>query len=213
MKKTWICVTFILLFVTQTLRTAPTGKKDLRIKQQRANFKISMDYILAHEGYYVKDPDDKGGETYCGITRVYQPNWLGWKYIDRQKKYGKIKWNTHIADRMLDFYVQDYYLDLWVTEDFFSIKDQHIANYLFDFRVNGTIGTRIIQKALQDIGFKIEVTNEMDSTTIKYINKSNKASLLRVIKERRSNFYRSIALRDSSQRKFLNHWLYRANHN
>ena len=40
---------------------------------------------LQHEGGYGNDPDDVGGETYKGISRVYNPSWKGWGLIDDYK--------------------------------------------------------------------------------------------------------------------------------
>lgn len=51
-----------------------------------ANFKIALDKVLSREGGYINDPDDKGGETYKGISRKYNPDWKGWRIIDNTKK-------------------------------------------------------------------------------------------------------------------------------
>ena len=40
---------------------------------------------LETEGYYVNDPSDSGGETYCGIARNSNPKWQGWKIVDKHK--------------------------------------------------------------------------------------------------------------------------------
>lgn len=48
-------------------------------------FKKAMEELLEHEGYYVYDPDDAGGETYRGISRRYFPGWTGWTVIDENK--------------------------------------------------------------------------------------------------------------------------------
>ena len=34
--------------------------------------------IVEDEGRYSNDPDDPGGETYCGISSVHHPDWSGW---------------------------------------------------------------------------------------------------------------------------------------
>ena len=38
------------------------------------------------EGLYSYDPNDPGGETWCGVSRVNNPNWSGWAIIDAHKK-------------------------------------------------------------------------------------------------------------------------------
>ena len=46
-----------------------------------AEFKKAYDKTMGHEGGYVHDPDDAGGETYKGISRRYHPGWEGWKVV------------------------------------------------------------------------------------------------------------------------------------
>ena len=43
-----------------------------------ADFRLAYKKIEAAEGGYVNDPDDKGGETYKGISRKANPDWNGW---------------------------------------------------------------------------------------------------------------------------------------
>lgn len=51
------------------------------------NFLKSYDILIKHEGGYVNDPDDKGGETYKGIARKFNPDWKGWKIIDKSSNF------------------------------------------------------------------------------------------------------------------------------
>lgn len=37
-------------------------------------FKLSVDFVLQHEGGYVNDPKDPGGETKFGIAKKYHPS-------------------------------------------------------------------------------------------------------------------------------------------
>lgn len=39
-----------------------------------------------HEGGYVNNQADPGGETYCGVSRRAHPDWSGWPVIDEAKK-------------------------------------------------------------------------------------------------------------------------------
>ncbi len=47
-----------------------------------ANFTQAYNLTSAHEGGYVNDAIDRGGETYRGISRVYHSSWKGWSNID-----------------------------------------------------------------------------------------------------------------------------------
>ncbi len=191
---------------------APGRELDKRM-DRKADFRVSFKYIMSLEGWYANVDFDKGGETYAGISRKFYPKWLGWQYLDKYKwkNGGKIAWNTHIPDKMLDFYVQDFYLSLWVSEKWYDVIDQKVANHSIDLRINGTTGIRIIKKTLVDLGWKLPVNNNMDSITIVLMNKSNKYVYLRTLKYRREAFYHSIVKRDSTQRKFLSNWLSRSN--
>jgi len=51
-----------------------------------ADFNQALQMVLQNEGGYVNDPNDPGGETYKGIARKMNSNWIGWQLIDLQKK-------------------------------------------------------------------------------------------------------------------------------
>ena len=60
-----------------------------------AEFKISLQKTLAHEGEYVNDPVDSGKETYRGISRANHGNWKGWSIILFMKTKVHIPEHTH----------------------------------------------------------------------------------------------------------------------
>ena len=47
------------------------------------NFDKALEILLANEGQYANDKEDLGGETYCGISRKFNPSWAGWQIIDK----------------------------------------------------------------------------------------------------------------------------------
>jgi lysozyme family protein len=47
------------------------------------SFASVMVLVLKMEGTYSKVPGDSGGETVFGITRVYDPDWAGWRRVQR----------------------------------------------------------------------------------------------------------------------------------
>ena len=49
-------------------------------------YKEAIKKTLKYEGGYVNDKDDRGGETYRGVSRRYHPNWSGWKIVDEYKQ-------------------------------------------------------------------------------------------------------------------------------
>lgn len=47
-----------------------------------ADFKLAHKRLAALEAGYADHPDDKGGETIFGISRVFHPSWPGWAIVD-----------------------------------------------------------------------------------------------------------------------------------
>lgn len=107
-----------------------------------ANFKSALDKVLSKEGGYVNDPDDKGGETYKGISRKHNPNWRGWRIIDDIKKdFPKIS-NKDMTDLLrlnINIEKEVYYLyknDYWNCLELDDIPNQMVAECIFDTCVN-----------------------------------------------------------------------------
>lgn len=74
---------------------------------------------LETEGYYVNDPSDCGGETYCGIARNTNSKWQGWKIVDAHKP---LKWNQKIQDSELEQLV----IEIYDTKYYQPIKADRI---------------------------------------------------------------------------------------
>jgi lysozyme family protein len=208
MKKYILTAIFVCLcFITDNTQASLPEKGINYIK--KADFRTAYAYILKHEGWYANVPGDRGKETYGGISRKYNPNWWGWRFIDEYKRNnGPITRYTHFPE--LDFWVMDYYLDIWVKEEFYNLHHQNIANYVLDFRINGTIGAKLVNKSLRELGMHTTKENVIDSTTINALNNINRRLFLNHLKNRRIHFYKSIAKRDTTQEQFLNHWIKRS---
>ena len=104
-----------------------------------ATFEDAYKKLTIAEGEYINDSDDSGGETYRGISRRYNPNWDGWKYIDEYKRRyrGKslnkvLKADERIQDMVKELY-KDKYWDIFELDD---IPSQRIAYQMFDTCVN-----------------------------------------------------------------------------
>jgi len=103
-----------------------------------ANFNKAFDITMAHEGGYVNDPDDAGGETYRGISRRFNPTWEGWKIIDECKDKNKDFPNNELDPLVRSFYKERYWNPFLGDE-----LDQIISNEMFDTAVNMGIGRAI----------------------------------------------------------------------
>lgn len=114
-----------------------------------ANFSEAYEKTMGHEGGYANDRDDAGGETYMGISRVYNPSWYGWILIDQEKGEsdfpGCLDDDDDLHDAVEDFY-KDKYWDVNRLDEF----PQEVAEEMFDTGVNMGIGraARFLQRSL-----------------------------------------------------------------
>jgi len=118
-----------------------------------ADFERAFARTMGHEGGYVYDPDDAGGETYMGISRRFHPRWPGWKTIDEiritsdHEYFSAILYeNLRVKNEARAFY-RDHYWDRFQGD---LIPMQEIAEELFDTSVNMGVHRAVIflQQAL-----------------------------------------------------------------
>lgn len=175
-------------------------------------------YILPGEGGYVNDPVDRGGETYAGISRVNFPKWSGWSVIDAHKANAPIKRNTKFPE--LNSAVAEFYTALWNANNFGEIKNQNVANILFDWFINSgylSVNTKnpetfgVDEILNRDFGFSLPSDSRFDMATINAINKVDNDTLYTTIKSERKRFYESIVKNNPTQEKFLKGWFNRLN--
>lgn len=109
-----------------------------------ANFKTAFDHTLGHEGGYVNDKDDPGGETYKGISRVHWADWEGWNIIDAvfMATAADPENFSNLLDNNIELtaHVQAFYkTEFWNKFHGDEINDDRIAGELFDTAVNQSI--------------------------------------------------------------------------
>lgn len=101
-----------------------------------ADFSLAIEKVLNNEGGYSDHPEDKGGETYKGISRIHNPNWQGWKIIDKEKHTAgfkqRLQHNDNLKSQVHSLYRQRY----WDPLNADKFKSQHIAEEVFDTGVN-----------------------------------------------------------------------------
>lgn len=170
-----------------------------------------VDMVLKHEGGYVSDPKDRGGETYCGISRKAHPRWSGWKIVDMYKP---LKWNEKIDDEdlrqtVIELYTKTYYTPLKIDR----INNMLLSAHLFDHGVNAGLSAsaKLLQKSINEIcNVSISVDGKIGNETLAYANNAdNLNALVNKFIENRNQFYKNIVNRNPSQKKFLNGWLNR----
>jgi lysozyme family protein len=159
-------------------------------------FLKAFDYLMYHEGGYVNDAKDPGGETKYGISKRSYPN-LDIKNLTRDQAR------------------QIYFVDFWMKAKCESINDENIAVKLFDLAVHTGIpqAVKLIQRALRAAGTQVVEDGIIGPITLAAINKTEPTDLLAALKSESAGYYRLIASTNPSQQSFIDGWLNRAYHN
>lgn len=170
-----------------------------------ASFSIAYTrYIQPNEGGYANVASDKGGETYAGIARNYNPTWAGWTYIDFKKRSsGTIAWNTKFPD--IQYLVDQFYKARWDSLRLSEVQSQELANLIFDYHVHSSTHAIVAVQRL----LNISADGKVGSGTIAAINNADAGKLHDALKDERKDFLRSLAAKDATQNDFLAQWLAR----
>lgn len=102
-----------------------------------ADFERALPKVLSYEGVYDNDPQDTGGETCFGITRTYEPTWLGWPLVDKIKESGMGSIPALIEhDLEIQNHVASYYETLWNKYFLSQIQSQPLAECIYNGCIN-----------------------------------------------------------------------------
>lgn len=139
-----------------------------------AVFEKAFAKTVTAEGGYVNNPNDRGGETYMGITRKNYPKLKMWATIDKLKNVlskrdlnSKLSKDEDIQKEVKDVYKKNY----WTPLKLDLINSQRVANEFFDISVN--CGTKAAIKSMQRTAGLVE-TGRMNTQTIEYYVKRYK---------------------------------------
>jgi lysozyme family protein len=169
-----------------------------------AEFETAVEVVLKHEGGYVNNPSDPGGETNMGISRRSYPD-------------EDIKGMTEERAKQI------YQRDFWLAGRFGEIQNQALATKIFD--LSATMGVhravKLIQTAItytSDVELKFEAGRPgviacdgiMGPITLTYINNSDPAKLLDLLKREARAYYENVAINNPQEAEFLPGWLERA---
>ena len=156
-------------------------------------FEKAFKYVIANEGSYVFDKNDPGGETKYGISkRAYK--------------------SLNIKELTLEQAKEIYWRDYWKAGKIDEISSIFITTQLLDFSVNLGIrgATIVLQRALRAGGIIVQEDGLIGPETLSAAKNFDGAILLAAIKAEAAGYYRVIAAKKPSQRKFLSGWLNRA---
>ncbi len=186
-----------------------------------ADYKAAHELTLAHEGGYVDDPDDRGGETYKGIARRFHSDWAGWAIIDGLKGTADfprcLYRHEELNQKVSDFFKTEY----WDRFKGDRIPEQHIANELFDTGVNLGIKRAVtfLQKGLNALNRNEQLYEDLDEdgkfgdktlTALKtYLQRDKPGELIKVCNILQGMHYIEYMRSSPTQEKYARGWLAR----
>lgn len=190
-----------------------------------ASFNISFLRMMGWEGYcWEKVPGDNGGETFAGISRVYNPKWEGWRIIDNYKAKVGIENKKAFQDFLkLDIelrkHVMAFYERTFNSLMLDRVNCQSIVDQIYQAFVN--LGTKVcgwVQLTLNDINNDkmypdVKVDGEIGYVTLNALNiacENYEKEFVQSFGKKQIAYYQSIVQRNAMQGKFLNGWIARA---
>jgi lysozyme family protein len=172
-----------------------------------AEFTNAYQLVIAHEGGYVNDPDDPGGETYKGVARKIFSKWDGWIKIDILKRQTGFPANLD-KDVDLQQDVTDFYrVNFWDKMNGDNITNQKIAESIFDFGVNSGVSTSV---SLAQVVVQAEPDGVIGQQSIDAINEFNPEHFIAAFTVAKIARYISIVKKRPTSRKYFYGWICRA---
>ena len=201
--------------------------KEIVKEKKNHNINVNMNFwdevyaeLMVVEGGYVDDPDDRGGETYKGVSRKNFPNWNGWILIDNLKNHENfprvLNSNSELELAVKVFYYDVFYAELKCPAIAEHSKD--VARELFDSAVNAGHKRAVqwLQKAINfcSFGFNIDLKEDgkIGDKTVRALIQLLPKYERQVYKSMNGyqfNHYESIVSRKPSQKKYARGWLVR----
>lgn len=157
-------------------------------------FRQAVEVVLKHEGGYVNDPNDLGGETKYGISKRSYPN-VDIKNLTREQA------------------MEIYRKDWWDRYKYDQIKDLDVATKVFDLAVNmgPSPAHRLFQEAVNFTeGTRLAVDGIIGPMTLNAVNKANSRKVVQALRFMAAKRYFELAKARTANRAFLLGWLNRA---
>jgi lysozyme family protein len=156
-------------------------------------FNHAFEFVIKNEGGYVLDPDDKGGETFAGISKKTYPD-------------------LDIQNLKLNDIKEIYHRDFWENSFVSKIQHPEIAIKFFDLSVLTGVkqASLIFQRCIIAAGQQIILDGEVGEQTLNAFNKiKNYEGFIWLMRAESIAFFYQILDHSPSQKKFLLGWIAR----
>ncbi|PZM88633.1 MAG: peptidoglycan-binding protein [Actinobacteria bacterium] len=158
-------------------------------------FRAAVETVLRHEGGYVHDPADPGGETKYGISKRSYPE-------------------LDIANLTREQAIEIYRRDWWDRYGYDRIKSLDVAAKVFDLAVNmgPAAAHKCLQQALHACGQRhVTIDGVLGPQTIEAANNVRpRAMLLAALRAEAAAYYRQLVEQRPELKRFEQGWLNRA---
>lgn len=157
-------------------------------------FLYAAEVVLQHEGGYVNDPWDPGGETKFGISKRSYPT-------------------LDIRDLTREQAIEIYRRDWWDRYGYDRIGPLEVATKVLDMAVNmgPDAAHRCLQRALHACGQRhVDIDGIIGPQTVGAANSVPPGELLAALRAEAAAHYRLLARDDLTKRRYLGGWLNRA---
>lgn len=183
-----------------------------------ADFDEAIPVILRHEGGWVDNPADPGGETNFGISMLMvkregmTPTQLGipgtWNATDSVWDFPPGAMKLMTVDTAKSIYRKLF----WDKPGYGRISDQIAATKIFDCAVNCGPGRahKMAQKAANRLGQKLGVDGNLGALSIAGINACDPKQFLMAMAAEMLAYYQAIVAANPKLGVFLKNWTKRA---
>lgn len=186
-------------------------------------FTEAYEITMGHEGGYVNDPDDAGGETYKGIARKFNSSWEGWKLIDEAKKDDTANFPACLGEiKELQELVPLFYKAKYFDPFNGDAMPRSLAIEMFDTSVNmgASRAVQFLQTALNLLNRNGTMYRDMlvdgayGPTTERYFNAymeqdGDETILLKMLNVMQGNHYINYMRSSPTQEKYARGWFKR----
>ncbi len=161
---------------------------------EEERFQHAVNVVLRHEGGYVNDPNDPGGETKFGISRRAYPD-------------------LDIARLTKEDAIKIYRRDWWEKYRYGRIEDANVACKVMDLSVNVGPQTahRLLQQALHACGHRhVVVDGLIGPQTLGAVNETEPSLMLVALRAEAAAYYRELIAARPALARYRNGWMNRA---